>query len=375
MILNTKEFRETVAAINIATAADKNAAELELKVKDNALYLSVTNHEYFVACRYMLEAAEEFRAVVSAPAFLQLISNITTDSITLNIVKNSLVVKAGKSKYSLPMIYNNDELVTLPVISITNKTTEMNISKDILMSILNVNSKELQKVDKNTNISEIQKLYFIDETGCFTFTTGACFNAFTLEKPIKLLLNDRIVKLFKLFKEDTHFSFGYDQLPNGMLQSKVVFETANVYVAALITCDDLLINKIMGPCTATKTFINESYTNTFVVSANELSAAIARLTLFAKNYKAELSAKSIPAKLSIANNELTISDDIENSETIAIEDGSKIMEDYTMTVNIAELKLVIDSYHGEYITINCGNHRSVLITHNNINHLISEDNS
>ena len=35
--------------------------------------------------------------------------------------------------------------MTLPFISIQNKTVEMNIANDILMSILNVNSKELLK--------------------------------------------------------------------------------------------------------------------------------------------------------------------------------------------------------------------------------------
>jgi hypothetical protein len=130
--------------------------------------------------------------------------------------------------------------MSLPVIKISNKTIEMPISFDILDSILNVNSKELAKV-KKIEVNELQKMYYIDETGCFTFTTGACLNSFTLEKPVKLLLNEKIVKLFKLFKEDVLFSLGQDPLPNGTTRTKITLETADTYLAAIITSDDLLI--------------------------------------------------------------------------------------------------------------------------------------
>ena len=42
----------------------------------------------------------------------------------------------------------------------------------------------------------IQRLYYMDERGAVTFTSGACINNFTLEKPVKILLNNKLVKLF-----------------------------------------------------------------------------------------------------------------------------------------------------------------------------------
>lgn len=369
MIIKTKEFQEVASAILLAV--NDNAANLELVVKDSSLRLNVTNKEYFVSKIFVLENPEEFHAVVDAQLFLNLVAGITTETFDLTINGNTVLIKAGKSKYKTPMIYENDALMSLKPIVIGNTTVTMTVKNDILQSILNVNSKELLKV-KNLDVNELQKLYYIDETGCFTFTTGACLNSFTLEKPIKLLLNDRIVKLFRLFKSDVSLFYGVDALADGSIQTKVAFTTADTYLAAIVNCDDILINKIQGPCAATKGFINEAYTNHIVVSATELSAAISRLMLFIKNSATGQNMKSIPATITFTSDELTLTDSLENSEVIAIESGSYVDASYSMVLNLADLKLVLDSCKGEHITINCGNHRSVVITRGNISNLVPE---
>ena len=200
MIIKTKDFKEAANKILLAANLDTNAANLELVARNSSLYLNVTNKEYYVAVKFPLETEETFRAVVDASLFLSLVSGFTTDTFSLDIKDNTVVLGSGKSKYKVAMIYENEDLMTLPVIAIQNKTVEMSIPNDILMSILNVNSKELIKT-KYLDVSELNKLYYIDETGCFTFTNGSCLNSFTLEKPVKLLLNDRIVRLFNLFKD------------------------------------------------------------------------------------------------------------------------------------------------------------------------------
>lgn len=264
--------------------------------------------------------------------------------------------------------------MTLPYIGISNETVNMTISNEVLMSILDVNSKELVK-NKNLDVkNELQKLYYITESGCFTFTTGACLNSFTLEKPVKMLLNERIVKLFKLFNSDVNFRLGHDALSNGTIQTKIVMETADVYLGAIITNDDILLNKIQGPYTATKNFIEGKYDNSLVLSVNQLSAAISRLMLFTKNSIEKANMLSMPATISFNNNELTITDKLENSEVISIENGSYVDCDYDMIINLADLKLVLDSCKNEHITMNCGDHRSVVITRGNLSNLIPEGN-
>lgn len=370
MIINTKDFKEVAATL--ALAVNDNAANLELVTKDNTLRLNVTNKEYFCSKIFNLDKSEDFHAVVDAQLFLDFVAGITTETFELTLINNAVQVKAGKSKYKFPMIYENDVLAVIPQIKLENILVSMNVSNEILQSILNVNSKEIQKV-KNIDVNELQKLYYIDESGCFTFSSGACLNSFTLEKPVKLLLNDRIVKLFKLFKTDVSLTYGVDALSDGSVQPKVIFATPDTYLAAIINCDDLLLNKIQGPCAATKNYIKETYTNHVVLSVAELAAAISRLMLFTKNSITGQNMRSIPATITFTNDDFIITDAQGNTEAVAIKsDTSYVDTSYQMILNVADLKLVLDSCKCADITLNCGNHRSVVITRANISNLLPE---
>lgn len=369
MKLKTQVFQE--ACKTILLAVDNTTANLELVVKEDKLYLNVTNRETYVSIKYQLEQPESFHAVVNASLFLNLISGITVSEFDLNVVGNTVVVKAGKSSYKLALIYENDTLMALPEIKILNVTVDMPISVDILQSIVNVNSKEMLKL-KNADVNELQKLYYIDETGCFTFNSGACLNSFTLEKPIKMLLNERVVKLFKLFKQDVHFSFGYDTLPNGALQAKAVFETPDIYLGAIITNDDKLISTVQGPCIATKNFISEKYPISAVFSVEDFSAALARLMQFTKNSSSKINIMTVYVKIEFTNDEITISDAFGNSEVVMIENGSYVGTAYDMSIKLFDLKLVLDACKDQHITMNCGNNRSVVLHRGNISNLIPE---
>lgn len=374
MIIKTKDFKDAANKILLAADLDTNAANLELVARNSSLYLNVTNKEYYVSVKFPLETDETFRAVVDASLFLSLVSGFTTDTFSLDIKDNTVVLGSGKSKYKVAMIYENENLMTLPVIAIQNKTVEMTVSNDILMSILNVNSKELLKT-KYLDVSELNKLYYIDETGCFTFTNGSCLNSFTLEKPVKLLLNDRIVRLFKLFKDDVKFSLGMDPIANGGIQTKMVMETPDTYLAAVITCDDTLIAKVQQPCEATKRYLTENYDHKLVLSTADLSAAINRLMSFTKNSKAtseKVNMAYLPTAMNIENGELVIKDKFENYETVSIANESFSTGDYEMYVNLYDIKLVLDSCKTDHITLNCGNHRSIVVTRGTVANLIPE---
>lgn len=374
MILKTKTFQEAANKILVAVGLDRSAANLELAAKDTALYLRVTNREYYVAVKFELDAPTVFRAVVDANLFLNLISGINTEEFELTIKDTYVAVKAGKSSYKVAMIYENDQLMRLPVIKLDADqiTVSMPISSDILMSILNVNGKEVQKA-KKLDVNELQRYYYVDETGCFTFTTGACVNSFSLEKPIKLLLTDKVVKLFKLFNSDVWLSYGHLVNADNSLQPIVVFQTEDVYVATRLLNDETCIHKIKAPCDAMKNLIKETYDHNLVLSASDLSAAIGRLLMFHKNSSAKADLSFVPATVTFNNTDFTISDiSGDNVEVITIENGSSTPGEYTMGVNLIDLKSVLDSCKNEHITMNCGNKKSIIINRGTISNVIAE---
>lgn len=370
MIIKTLDFQEAVNTILLA--ADKSSANLEILANEGSLYLNVTNKEYYVSVKYAIDSEESFRAVVDAQLFLNLISGIVDETFTLEVASTFVKIGVGKSNYKLAMIYKNSELLELPVIKIDNPTVKMAISNDILMSILNVNGKEIKKSKHWTNLSELNKLYYIDNTGCFTWTDSACLNKFELEKPVKLLLNDRIVSLFKLFKTNVMLTLGYDQMPDGSTKAKVTFTNDNVYVAALTNSDDVLLRSIQGPYDATKRFLSSAYENHLVVSVNAFNNAIARLMMFTKNSIAKANLAQVFTKITISSDEITVEDELGNSEVVKTENESTVNGEYTMFVNIADFKMVLDGYKDEHITINCGDHRSIAFIKGNVSHLISE---
>ena len=374
MILKTKAFQEAANKILVAVGLDRSAANLELAAKDTSLYLRVTNREYFVAIRFELQEPTDFRAVVDANLFLNLISGINTEEFELIINDTNITVKAGKSSYKLAMIYENDQLMKLPVIKLDpdQVTVNMSITHDILMSILNVNGKEIQKA-KKLDVNELQRYYYIDETGCFTFTTGACVNSFTLDKPIKLLLTDKVVKLFKLFNSDAWMLYGHLVNSDNSLQPIVIFQTEDIYVASRLLNDETCISKIKAPCDAMKNLIKETYDHNLVLSAADLSAAIARLLMFHKNSSAKADLSFVPANVEFSSTDMIITDlSGDNKEVITIENGSTTPGGYAMGVNLIDLKAVLDSCKNEHITMNCGNKKSIIINRGTISNVIAE---
>ena len=187
MILRIETLQD--ACKDILTAVDSNELStitetLELIAKDGNMCMNVTNKEYFVQVNIPVDKDVEMHATVNANLFLKLIAHTTTDTVELNVVDTNLIIKANGT-YKIPLIYDNDTLLKLPEIVINNVTNEFNISSDVLKTILNFNSKELTK---GTISKSVQKLYYVDDKGCITFTNGACVNTFSLEQPVSYYL-------------------------------------------------------------------------------------------------------------------------------------------------------------------------------------------
>ena len=364
MILQTKEFKEVcktvLAAIDTKTPS-LFTETLELTTKGNLLELNVTNREYFLTANFKLEQEENFTASVNASLFLNLISKLTTNTIEITQEGNNIKVKSN-GLYKIPMIYNNDKLLELPKIEIENVTNTMSINSSILHSIAIYNSKELLR---GSITKPVQKYYYVDEKGAITFTSGACVNSFELEKPIKMLLSDKVVKLFKLFAPDSkvNFTMGQDELTEDLIQTKVRFETDRIILTAKLS-DSGLISGV--PVSAIRGMSEKTYDYSIVINKDNLLKAIERLLLLNTN-------KDGVGVFEIDNQKLTIYDfDRDNKEEVVFDNECPNLTKYSMYLILNHVKLMLDNCEEDYITMNFGDGRAVVIKKSNIADIIQE---
>lgn len=373
MIIKTTKFKEICSTILSATDSAEISTlteTLELKTENKTLYLNVTNGEYYASVKFDLDSEENFTAAVNANLFLKLIAAVTSEDIELECKDTYVLIKANGT-YKIPLIMDpNDgsKILSLPKIEITNPTVNMKISGNILESILNYNSKELLR---GTISRPVQKMFYVDETGCITFTTGACINNFTLEKPIKVLFNSRLVKLFKLFKNDmVDFTLGYDPISEELINTKVSFKTDKITLTAITGCNDDLLNAV--PVAAIRNRANTTYAYNVVLNKNELLDTINRLLLFSAGYGTSKNLKPY-STFTCSDNQMTIySSDKENKEIIRFKDDTKVAEEYSMILDLNDLKLILDTITEEYVTLSFGNHQAVVVKRTNISNVIPE---
>lgn len=370
MIIKSQKFQEICSTILAATDSAEISTlteTLELKVENKVLYLNVTNGEYYASVKFDLESDEQFHAAVNANLFLKLIAAVTTEDIELQAMSNYVLVKANGT-YKIPMIFEGDKLLSLPKIEVKNPTVSMKVSGSILESILNYNSKELLR---GTISRPVQKMFYVDETGCITFTTGACVNNFSLEKPVKVLFNNRLVKLFKLFKNDmVDFTLGYDNISEELVQTKVEFKTSKITLTAVTGCNDELLNSV--PVSAIRGRATTTYANNVVLNKEELLASINRLLLFSAGYGSVKNLKPY-SLFECKDDTMTIYDsNKENKEVIKFKNATKVDSEYSMTLDLSDLKLILDTITDEYVTLSFGNHQAVVLKRTNISNVVPE---
>lgn len=302
----------------------------------------------------------DFRAAVNAGLFLKLISSLTSEQVEFKVTNNFLEIH-GDGKYRLPLIYDGEDILSLPEITIDNVTANFNISKNILNNILNYNMKEL---NKGVVVRPVQKLLYLDQNGCITFTSGACVNNFNLGQNIKLLLTPKIVKLFKLFKdEEIEFKLGHDVV-NGLTLTKVLFSDSFTTISSIVPSDDAMLNSI--PVQAIRGRAMSTYSYSVNLNKDLILNTIKRLTLFASKQS------DFVLNINFKEDCLDIRDDYGNYETIKYDSNNLTGCSYIAKLDSNDLKLTLEACQDRYITCSFGNHQAIVISKNNIYNVIPE---
>lgn len=370
MLIKTEEFKKIGSLIlsSIESSELSTLTEtLELKTEGKVLHLNATNKEYYLSVAFNLDHEEDLHATVNANLFLKLVSQVTSEHIEL-LVKDTYVSFKANGEYKIPLIYDDNKLLELPVIDIDNKTVEMNISGDVLESIMNYNSKELLK---GTIAKPVQKMFYVDQEGCITFTSGACVNSFQLEKPVKLLLNQRTVKLFKLFKNKmVKFTLGEDAISDTINQTKVRFEIPGITLTVITSSDEDLLRSV--PVTAIRGRATFSYPYTVVLNRQMLSETINRLLLFSAGYGTKAIIKPY-SKFDFSSSGVTIyANDEQNKETLRYQSPVEFDETYSLILDLVDFKTVLDGCSEDFVTMKFGNGQCVVLVRGQITNIIPE---
>ena len=371
MVIRIEEIQS--ACSKILAAVDSNSVSaltetLQLTTRGKELFLNVTNNEYFAKVKLEMKEPVEFNATVNANLFLKLISQITTETIELSVTETALILK-GNGTYNLPLIFDGDKLMELPEIIINNPTTSFSIDSSILQSILQFNSKELSK---GIISRPIQKLYYMDELGAITFTTGACVNSFSLEKPVKVLLNDRLVKLFKLFKDGpVNFTLGYDTLADGVIQTKVRFESEDISLTAILSCDDTMLQSY--PVNAVRARANSDYPYSVNISREQLIQTINRLLLFTSANGARDIINPYSTFEFKPDRVVVWDTHHENFEEVFYTNTRCEVEDaYTTMFDFKDFRTTLENCSEQYVTLNFGDEQALVVARGNVRVVIPE---
>lgn len=369
LIIRIEEIQQ--ACGKILTAVDSNSLSvltetLQIKTENKKMYISVTNREYLAKVKIDIPEDVEFLATVNANLFLKLVSQITTDTIELSVVDSTLILK-GNGVYKLPLIFDGEKLLELPEIEIDNPTVEFDVDSNALLSLIQYNSKELTKGQPS---HPMQKMYYVDEKGAITFIFGACVNSFTLEKPVKMLLNDRLVKLFKLFKgEKVHFTMGMDALTDDIIQTKVRFETPEVTITSILSCDDTMLKTF--PVDSIRGRANATYPHSIKVNKDQFLQTINRLLLFSSANSAKDIIKPISEFKFEKDHVIVFDTRGENKEEVWYS-NSTIEDSYDTYLDLNDLKVTLETCVDPYVTLEFGDTQAVVVTHGNIKNVIPE---
>ena len=369
MTLNTEKFQDLCKKILSAVDTDsalKNVIfgydTVELYAHEKTLELNVTNGEYFVSVMLPLEEEASMRAVIEAKLFLTLISKITTKTVELTTDDKSLIVKANGT-YKFPLKFDVDSMVVLPKIAISNPTTEFTVDASILSSILTNNSREIDL----DGIRPIQKLYYLDEQGCLTFTNStACVNNFTLSQAIKVLLTPKVVKLFKLFSSgDVKLTLGYEEVGT-VLQTRLSLAQNNVMITSILPNEQNSIASV--PVSAIRGRANKSLEYSVSFDKKYFLEALDRILLF----DTPNSMNKGVGVFEFGEDSVKIYDARKNNSEVVAYVNSSITGTYSANLDLETIKSMLSLYDTQVFSMKFGDNQAVVLSYGNIKNVLSQ---
>lgn len=203
---------------------------------------------------------------VDADKFGKLIAKITSEDIELIVIDDVLSVKANGT-YKIPLISDEEGLVTFPALSETKgKTTNVKLTS--IMQAYNINKSALAKTLENPALTG----YYCGDMVISTDANVITFNDFKMfEQDEPLLISPQLMQLLTLNKQEDI--------------KLIADKTLLTFIADDMVVQGAVMEGIEDfPADDVKAYLDEAFTSSCKVPKDLLLATLDRLALFIEPY-------------------------------------------------------------------------------------------
>ena len=211
-------------------------------------------------------SGEDMDITVDADKFGKLIAKTTSEDIDLSVKDDILYVKANGT-YKIPLISDEEGLVTFPALAETKgKTTNVKLTS--IMQAYNINKSALAKTLENPALTG----YYCGDMVISTDANVITFNDFKMfEQDEPLLISPQLMQLLTLNKQEDI--------------KLIVDKTLLTFVADDMVVQGAVMEGIGDfPADDVKAYLDEAFTSSCKVPKDLLLATLDRLALFIEPY-------------------------------------------------------------------------------------------
>ena len=237
-----------------------------IKLSDGKLRLLTTDMTNTLCIIIDKVAGDDIDITVDADKFGKLIAKTTSEDIDLSVKDDVLFVKANGT-YKIPLISDEEGLVTFPALSETKgKTTNVKLTS--IMQAYNINKSALAKTLENPALTG----YYCGDMVISTDANVITFNDFKMfEQDEPLLISPQLMQLLTLNKQEDI--------------KLIADKTLLTFIA-----DDMIVQGAVMegiedfPADDVKAYLDEAFTSSCKVPKDLLLATLDRLALFIEPY-------------------------------------------------------------------------------------------
>lgn len=237
-----------------------------IKLSDGKLRLLTTDMTNTLCIIIDKVSGVDMDIIVDADKFGKLIAKTTSEDIELIVIDDVLSVKANGT-YKIPLIVDEEGLVTFPALSETKgKTTNVKLTS--IMQAYNINKSALAKTLENPALTG----YYCGDMVISTDANVITFNDFKMfEQDEPLLISPQLMQLLTLNKQEDI--------------KLITDKTLLTFIADDMVVQGAVMEGIEDfPADDVKAYLDEAFTSSCKVPKDLLLATLDRLALFIEPY-------------------------------------------------------------------------------------------